>query len=418
MASHPRPRSTARTRARTRTGLIVTTLIALVGGLLVAAPVASGAQVTTDTLTIDSSATQLGRVTRDGGTHTCEEGPREYPGLFNAGTTYGYDTLTYVAPSSGCLTITRTSSVCLEDAANPDSVNTHLSLYAGAYDPADQATGFLSDQGSSSNASPFSFEVVKGQTYVLVASNTSAVTACTAGVELSLPPDTTILTGADNGFSPAAVTFTFEGTPDATSFESSLDAAPFAACTSPKTITGLAAGPHAFAVRALDGTSTPDASPATREFVTDLVGPDTAITAPAPGSHVTKPAVTAEFASPDADVDGFLCQLDGGDTDACTSPATFSGLSDGPHTLVVTAFDKATNNDPTPATVDFSSCNLAPKTAAVMKAAKAVKSAKKALKKAKKKGTKKDVKKAKKKLKKAQQKLKKAKQAKAACSKP
>jgi hypothetical protein len=60
------------------------------------------------------------------------------------------------------------------------------------------------------------------------------------------------------GSSPAAVTnqtaatFTFSGAPGSGSYQCKLDAAAFAACSSPKCYTGLAVGGHVFQVKALD----------------------------------------------------------------------------------------------------------------------------------------------------------------------
>src|SRR5207244_3389940 len=50
----------------------------------------------------------------------------------------------------------------------------------------------------------------------------------------------------------------------------------------------------------------------------------------------------------------FECQLDSGGFSACTSPATYNSLSDGPHTFAVRAKDAAGNVDLTPAQFSWS----------------------------------------------------------------
>ena len=61
-------------------------------------------------------------------------------------------------------------------------------------------------------------------------------------------------------------TFAFTAsTPDGATFECKLDAADFAACTSPKTYT-VAPGAHTFTVRAIGPTGLVDPTPATRSF--------------------------------------------------------------------------------------------------------------------------------------------------------
>ncbi len=78
-------------------------------------------------------------------------------------------------------------------------------------------------------------------------------------------PDTTITDGPTGNVTagvPLAYTFTSD---TGTSFECRVDAAAFAACTSPHTITALA-GLHAFEVRALDADGDPDPTPAARGY--------------------------------------------------------------------------------------------------------------------------------------------------------
>ena len=81
----------------------------------------------------------------------------------------------------------------------------------------------------------------------------------------------------------ASATFTFSSDQPDAAFQCQLDTAAFADCTSPVTVTGLADGRHAFAVRAwtIDGGS--DGSPATTGWRVDTTAPVVSTTNPADG---------------------------------------------------------------------------------------------------------------------------------------
>ena len=76
--------------------------------------------------------------------------------------------------------------------------------------------------------------------------------------------------------SASTVTLVFSSNETGALFECRVDTAAFAGCSSPKRLTGLAAGPHTFEVRAKDTAGNVDASPATRSWTTarrvDLCG--------------------------------------------------------------------------------------------------------------------------------------------------
>ena len=83
-------------------------------------------------------------------------------------------------------------------------------------------------------------------------------------------PDTTITEGPTDPSSSSSASFSFNGTDGATLpsdlvFQCRLDSqdeADFAECSSPKTYSDLAIGPHTFEVRAVDEAANVDATPA------------------------------------------------------------------------------------------------------------------------------------------------------------
>jgi len=167
------------------------------------------------------------------------------------------------------------------------------------------------------------------------------------------PPDTTITTGPVGTVTSASASFEFSATETGSTFECQLDAGAFEACTSPTAYSGLAAGQHAFSVRATDAAGNTDATPATRTWTveaapTDTSPPDTTITT-GPFGTVTSASATFEFSATETG-STFECQLDAGAFEACTSPTAYSGLAAGQHTFGVRATDAAGNTDATPAT--------------------------------------------------------------------
>ena len=63
----------------------------------------------------------------------------------------------------------------------------------------------------------------------------------------------------------AGASFSFAASAPA-AFECSLDGAPYASCTPPLGIAGLADGAHSFSVRAIDAAGNVDQTPATRTW--------------------------------------------------------------------------------------------------------------------------------------------------------
>jgi myo-inositol-hexaphosphate 3-phosphohydrolase len=80
------------------------------------------------------------------------------------------------------------------------------------------------------------------------------------------PPDTTITSGPAATTTSTTASFAFTSNEANSTFQRSLDGAARAACTSPQTYTGLAAGSHTFSVWATDAAGNTDATAATRTW--------------------------------------------------------------------------------------------------------------------------------------------------------
>jgi hypothetical protein len=193
------------------------------------------------------------------------------------------------------------------------------------------------------------------------AGNTDATpSAHTWTVDLTAP-DTSVTSGPSGPTNLAAPAFAFSSADATATFECRLDGGAWAPCTSPKAYASLAAGSHAFEVRAKDAAGNADASPASRSFTVDLTAPDTTLGPGAPAGTVASSSATLAFSSADATAT-FECRLDGGAWAPCTSPKTFTGLADGDHTAAIRARDPAGNLDATPVSHGWSVDTTPPET--------------------------------------------------------
>ncbi|WP_370249598.1 hypothetical protein [Nocardioides sp.] len=148
-------------------------------------------------------------------------------------------------------------------------------------------------------------------------------------------PDTSLTGYPPNPSASGAATFVLASDLTGATFECSLDNAPFTACTSPHTVTGLSAGPHHFEARARNANGY-DWTPAFWEWTANPPpAPDTTITSGPSGSSAATTA-SVSFSS-DRQGASFECSLDDAPFVACTSPRQLSGLAVGPHTFRVRA---------------------------------------------------------------------------------
>jgi Bacterial Ig-like domain/PASTA domain len=171
------------------------------------------------------------------------------------------------------------------------------------------------------------------------AGNTSAAAAYTWTID-TVPPVTTISGQPAALASSSAATFTFAANEAGSTYQCRLDGGAYAACSSPKSYTGLADGAHTFDVTATDQAGNTGAA-ASYAWTSDTT-PATATITSQPASLTSSSAASLTFTATEAG-STFQCQLDGGGFAACTSPASFSGLGDGNHTFQVKATDPAGN---------------------------------------------------------------------------
>ncbi len=129
-------------------------------------------------------------------------------------------------------------------------------------------------------------------------------------------------------------------------FTCSLDGAVYAACSSPRTYHGLAAGPHSFCVR-----GTLDVSPQCWSWT--IVSPGKPVVAIL-GVSVSGSNATVLFTSDQAAAaPRYTCSLDGAAYKSCSSPVTYHGLVPGAHTVRVKATNFAGDTSAVPAVAAF-----------------------------------------------------------------
>ena len=158
------------------------------------------------------------------------------------------------------------------------------------------------------------------------------------------PPVTTIESKPASDSNSTEANFVFKADESAT-FECRLGGETFVPCSSPATFTGLSQGSHTFEVRAADLAGNKETTPQSYTWTVDTVPPVTTIESkPASDSNSTE----ANFVFKADESATFECRLDGETFVPCSSPATFTGLSQGSHTFEVRATDLAGNKETTP----------------------------------------------------------------------
>lgn len=166
------------------------------------------------------------------------------------------------------------------------------------------------------------------------------------------PPDTAIISAPPALTRQTTAGFSFTSEPGA-KFQCSLDAVAFAACASPKNLTGLSSARHTFRVRAVDRAGNVDPTPAIRAWTVDAVRPAATFLSPGATTPLRRPPITATVTDNRTDLAKANIELflDGNPVttfsyDRTTDRLSFTpgtNLSLGTHTARVEARDAAGN---------------------------------------------------------------------------
>jgi hypothetical protein len=186
------------------------------------------------------------------------------------------------APQGG-----RTLSFTINDVAGATGLQAMLPLRLTG------GVGLLTSVLRNGAAVTFDVKTLKGVEYAVF----TAVGGVYAANYDTTAPDTTFSSTPPGLINSGDATFQFTATEAGSTFQCRLDAAAFAACTSPVSFTGLGTGSHTFQVRASDGAGNTDASPASHTWSVDVTAPTITSRAPSPNATgvPTNTAVTVLF---------------------------------------------------------------------------------------------------------------------------
>ncbi len=130
------------------------------------------------------------------------------------------------------------------------------------------------------------------------------------------PPDTTITSGPSNPTESTSASLAFSSSESGSTFQCKMDAGSWAACTSPKSYSGVSTGSHAFSARATDAAGNTDGSPATWTWTVSQPSADHQPTA-------------AYSYSPSAPAVGQAVSFDASASVCDDAPCTYAWVDDG-----------------------------------------------------------------------------------------
>jgi calcineurin-like phosphoesterase family protein/PASTA domain-containing protein/Big-like domain-containing protein len=152
------------------------------------------------------------------------------------------------------------------------SFDTLLAVYSGSASALTPVAA-NDDAAARDRTSSVRFDASSGTTYFVAVDGFDGATGSfrlawgpSVSTPDTSPPDTTLESGPSGTMSSRNASFTFSATEPGSTFECSLDAAAFTACSSPRAYSSLTPGVHTFAVRAVDAAGNRDGSPASRTW--------------------------------------------------------------------------------------------------------------------------------------------------------
>ena len=173
------------------------------------------------------------------------------------------------------------------------------------------------------------------------AGNTSSPTTYGWTIDLTAPPAPTITSAPPGTTDSTSATFSFTDGEAGATFRCRLDSGTFGSCTSPVTYEGLGEGVHTFRVEAVDPAGN-ESRVTSYSWTIDLTQPPPPTITSAPPSVAASTTATFSFTDDEASAT-FRCGLDNGSFASCTTPVTYTQLSEGVHTFRVRAVDAAGN---------------------------------------------------------------------------
>jgi len=221
------------------------------------------------------------------------------------------------------------------------------------------------------------------QAFDRAGSSASASVAISVDATLPTATVTSPTPGQFLGTSSVQLTWTASDAPSGIDhFEVSIDggvATTVPSGTTTYVFTGVTDGSHTFRLRAIDRAG--NAVTASVTATVDVSPPTLAISSPTAAAFIRSHSVIVTWTAGDATsgIDHYLVSLDGGSAQTVVGTATsytFAGTSDGAHTILVTAVDRAGNTHPASVTVTVDATNpsvsiVGPAAGAVISAASA-----------------------------------------------
>jgi Bacterial Ig domain len=174
------------------------------------------------------------------------------------------------------------------------------------------------------------------------ATNQSVAANFAWNIDTTAPPKPVLTSTPADPTNQTSATFGFTDSQAGLTFLCQLDNSVSTACSSPVQYLGpLSQGKHTFSVRAKDGAGNISAI-SKFSWTVDVTAPPPPIITATPTNPTTQTSAKFSFSDSEKGVI-FLCQLDSSGFSSCSSPKSYSGLTQGAHTFFVKAQDTAGN---------------------------------------------------------------------------